>query len=80
MNKKQWFTLGIVFVIFAVLFYMASESHKDSCEFFTGLELPHSLTGFSSCVRAEVYSPFHPMLFVLGVVFLIFGLLEPKRK
>jgi hypothetical protein len=75
MNRKQWYVLGIFFILLAMLFMYMSLQWKGSCNPVGEVEMSNIV----SCVKGEIFSPYPYIFFGLGVLFQILAWLEPKR-
>jgi len=79
MNRKQWFILGIFFIIAGSSFSTIDKFYNIPCQSSYGID-PATSYEVQSCVMSEIYEPFILLLYSLGVIFIICGFLEPKKE
>lgn len=86
MNKKQWFVFGIGLIILGV--FIGVVSGIDDCSELNDANLKLMAEGDStlearaiSCMDRSTYSSLiSTIIFSIGILFVICGFLEPKKK
>lgn len=80
MNRKQWFVLGIFFILISMWFiFIDSSVWKYNC-YDSFDDEPVTKIDMLSCIKGEIFTPFIWITFPLGIVCFILGGLEPKKK
>ncbi len=94
MNKKQWFVLGIGLIVISLYLGYLNEGSLNTCNIMSSLieETNARLSELGSSDEVEDISVFNcyenvgqrdyfrKFIGGLGIIFIILGFLEPKRK
>ncbi|MBU3940405.1 MAG: hypothetical protein KKH88_00555 [Nanoarchaeota archaeon] len=84
MNKKQLITFGVVFWIFAVIFFYADYNvgqwFQGDLETYDSYEENPSLWGIQHAVGTVIYQTFAWVLFATGLAFFLCTSFETEKR
>lgn len=81
MNKRQWFILGILFIILGMWFsFLNSSVWGQACEeAVLNFDAPSTTIDVFACIKSEIYTPFIWIFYPLGLICFMLAWLEKEK-